>query len=507
MAHTPTHIEQTEEQRRASFEAAGLAVPDTAISVQDLEKTQSAIQVPEQPPAPDRRPTVDAGLQGILDQFKQEVPEEAVQTDLQSRILDITGTLGGQKERQQELEAEAGLGEQRTELQGVIGQLQGLSKEAQAIPLQIQQEFAGRGATRAGVAPIQTARLRENAIKSLGLSAIGQTLQGNISLAQSSIQQALDAEFEPEERKLATLQQLYTFNRDALERTDKKRADQLNLVISERNRQLELDRLDKEEIFNIGLIAQQNGAPTNVVQQAFESGNREEALGVIGQYIQDPQAKLNIQTSMLNNQLKRAQIDQTIRATALLGQTSDADLKEDRKALKEAKASIPVMQDKIVLIDALKKHDGLSGTVGAYNFARFTPIKIDKGARLEFAGSVHKLVSGLSLDSLIEAKSRGATFGALSDRELTLLANAATAINDWEIKGEDGVTGTGRWEIDEASFVRELDRIQNLTQEAVRRKQGGLFDESEMAFINETFIDIEESNPAGFFNTSTPNQI
>jgi len=167
--------------------------------------------------------------------------------------------LGGEAQSRRDLEASTGLDAKRKDLQDVINQLTSLSREKQAIPLKVQEEFAGRGATKGGVAPIETARLRRNTIEALGLSAIGATLQGNIALAEKGIQDALDAEFEPERLKLEQLQQLYAFNKDTLEREDKKRADNLQMVLSERARLLSIQEADKDAIYNLALTAQQAG--------------------------------------------------------------------------------------------------------------------------------------------------------------------------------------------------------------------------------------------------------
>ena len=51
-------------------------------------------------------------------------------------------------------------------------------------------------------------------------------------------------------------------------------------------------------------------------------------------------------------------------------------------------------------------------------------------APVDLINSIEQLVAKLSIESLIEAKSKGATFGALSDKELGMLAAAATKIGN-----------------------------------------------------------------------------
>jgi hypothetical protein len=178
--------------------------------------------------------------------------------------------LGGETARKRQLEGEAGLPGQQKELLSITSQLQTLAKETQAIPLEIQQEAAGMGVTAGGVAPIQADRIRRNAIKSLGLAAVGQTIQGNISLAQAQVQSQIDAEFEPKKNEIAILQKAYDMNKDALERFDRKRADQLNVLIQERNRDLQYKHEDKSTASAMAMAAIQNNPNNPLAQQAAQ---------------------------------------------------------------------------------------------------------------------------------------------------------------------------------------------------------------------------------------------
>ncbi len=96
------------------------------------------------------------------------------------------------------------------------------------------------------------------------------------------------------------------------------------------------------------------------------------------------------------------------------------------------------------------------------------------GAGQAFAGSVHQLTSQSTLNQLLELKAAGGTLGALSDQERIMLQNAATKLNDWEIKtgsGENRI-GTGVWNIDEKNFLKELNTLKTLTRSAIERAGG-----------------------------------
>lgn len=79
------------------------------------------------------------------------------------------------------------------------------------------------------------------------------------------------------------------------------------------------------------------------------------------------------------------------------------------------------------------------------------------GERSNFIGGVEQLRSQLNLDTLIDAKNKGATFGALSDQELKVLSSAGTKLGTWAVKDSNGdVIG---YRTSEANFRQELDKI------------------------------------------------
>ncbi len=272
------------------------------------------LNFPDAKADPDYQGNAQASFEALLNAYNEPAPEEAAQDDFQSRILTSLDTLNNEGARNRELEAEAGLPQKRKDFQGVITQMQGLTNEAKAIPLQIQQEFQGRGATAAGVAPIQTSRLRENAIKSLTLSTIGQTYLDDIKAAEATIKTALDAEFEPERNKLATLKELYQFNKDKLERIDKKRADNLNIILKERERLLLSDEKQRESIYNIGLEAARAGASLAEANAIYRAKSREEAVALASPFLsrefmaQQEQREFQNSISLRSLQIQEAQL-------------------------------------------------------------------------------------------------------------------------------------------------------------------------------------------------------
>lgn len=543
----------TEEQlknRELALQNINQGLPqNTGVITTDSLSPSTPLNVPPSSSPTDLGPTIDSNLETLLAAFNAPSKEETTSNDLQTQILESLGTLGTEKTRQAELEKEAGLGGQRTELQNVINQLQTLSKQRAAIPLEIQQESEGRARTATGVAPIETARTRENTIKALGLAAIGQTLQGNIALAESNIQSALDAEFEPERTKLATLQQLYVFNKDTLERVDKKRADALNIFLDERSRLLGIAEADKKEIYDIGKTALNYGADSGTVQKIYASKTREDALLAAGSFLQDPMAKIDLENAKLGNILTRTQIEKAAYELDLLkkyGGMTPAQyaqyLKDEQKSIRdEEDAQVKsdmegqALNEKITVINSILNSSGVNSVVGTNVLTRgktttvlgatllggaaglpFGPIGVAGGALLgggaalltgnldqitgsgQFViGRTEQLISKEFLDNLIAVKAKGATFGALTDREGAALRAAATYIGNRQIRDKnDNVVG---YNMAEADFKRELNNILTLTQKAYEKATGNVFTGDEQDVLDQLYGGSTLLSPQGYY--------
>lgn len=81
------------------------------------------------------------------------------------------------------------------EFNAIQAQLQGVAQEAQAIPIQLQQsaQEGGANVTKGGLAPIQTAALRNNALRAIPLQAQAYVAQAKLASAQGDTALAQDA--------------------------------------------------------------------------------------------------------------------------------------------------------------------------------------------------------------------------------------------------------------------------------------------------------------------------
>ena len=273
----PTGAGQIDVATGQPIVGSGAAFPST-ITSGDLS-TQPSLNLPPRPTPPD--------FASIMGAISNEPPTqtESTQDELNRRILDLAKSATGKGAAQIEAEKQAGLPGFQAQLRDVSSELGALTKEALSVPLQIQEEFKGRGATAAGVEPIQTERLRRNTIRALGLSAIAQILQGNIATAQATANRAVEIEFGPIEDQLAYLDRAIEINKSRLSREDQKRAEARQLAIAERSILLQEQKEEKTSIYNTSLAAAQMGASAELLNKINTAKTRGEALSMAGYYM------------------------------------------------------------------------------------------------------------------------------------------------------------------------------------------------------------------------------
>jgi hypothetical protein len=478
--------------------------------------------------------------------------EGQVQTGMED-IAELNKQLLGESELRTEKEEEQGMPEliqTQTDLQSRI---KTLAEEQKSIPLQIQQESIGRGRTAGGVAPIQTARLRENAINALSTNALLSATQGNIATAQTLIDRAVSAKYDPirEEIRIEkeNLQMIIDSPQFSLEQ--KKRAEERKAIVDKRNAQISKDEADEKSILDIATQVAKFGVPMEVlqairdarspleataiaqstgvydtekIQQEFENSlktgefnlKKQKLLSDIEQqaidnemsimnleldrdkYATDTEfrnANLALDTMKANYTVDKMQADidkiyagiekdklPSVDEQIKIDKLQDAKLQKTKDEEVERNAQrgeITTLETKLALIKSITDNEtGLKNVVGTNLLGRlgFDPLS---GNAQFVSGKVRQLVDKEVLDTLVNLKSRGGTLGAISEKELEILGNSATAINGWATKSGK------RWNISEDEFKEELKRLGDSAQRLIdadeadqeaRIKSGGFKD-------------------------------
>ena len=413
-------------------------------------------------------------------------PEREAQ-DINERLRKLYEERVGEAGFRAEKEIEARIPElsrTQTELSSRLGALQ---REALAIPLQLQQEAAGRGITAGGLRPLEIGALRTNAIQALGISSLLEASRGNLQLAYDQVDRAVAQKFDPIKEeiavKMANLDLI--LKSPAYTLAERNRAQIQKDSQEARAREIARQESIEKEIKGYAVEAAKRGATSGILQKIQSARSSQEALQLAGFYlgedfrreVEKEQFQRSLQEKTFN--LSMAKFDEDRRQFnleyALRNQkiaTEQFEEAQKKNPVITAEATTEVLQDKIDLIDNLINHKGLDSRVGPTFLTRgITSLQDRFGSGQDFAAGVAQLVNKETIDTLVNLKARGGTLGALSDQERILLQSAATKIGSWEIK-KDGI-GIGKYNTSEENFKAELNRIKDLTIKAKARALGG----------------------------------
>lgn len=142
------------------------------------------------------------------------------------------------------------------QLNDINASVSGLSNEAKAIPMVVQEKNKNTGATDAGIAPQTAGMLRENAIKALTQSSLADITTANISnstvrynSALAKSQRAIDLKYAPIETEIANLKNQLELNKTYItDPAEKKLLEQQSIVLNERTRLIAEKKATDQEL-------------------------------------------------------------------------------------------------------------------------------------------------------------------------------------------------------------------------------------------------------------------
>lgn len=362
---------------------------------------------------------------------------------------------------------------------------------------------------------------RENLINQASIAMEAAIVNADYQSAKSYADQMVDAKYDKLEADTKAALFNLENNKERFTAAEKKVAEATAARLRKEEADIETKKEEEKNIQNVGLTLRKYGADDKIVSEVLNAKSFNEAILKAGSSLQDPKAKLELREIKANIALKEAQARKAEREAILTKEPSAKEKAAAALAITQAKSSAQAAQDKIEAVDSiLSKKAGISSRVGTNIFSRgiFGPAlggaalgaglgpvgaavgglaggvvgikSAVTGEGQQVSGAVHQLTSGLTLQALIDAKKNGATFGALTQEELRLLAASATKLNDWELRDSNDKP-TGYWNIDEKSFNEEVKNIQNLSRKALLQSQGTLITEDESSLLDSTFQEDE----------------
>lgn len=129
--------------------------------------------------------------------------QQQKQSDLSTKIAGENTQEAGKPAAQIAADKAAGVDVAQQAVNDLNTKMTQLSKEAAAIPQQIELDSTGRGISAGGIKPLQTAALRNNSIQVLTTSALLDAAKNNLVSAQAKSNKAVALIFEPLEAQIA----------------------------------------------------------------------------------------------------------------------------------------------------------------------------------------------------------------------------------------------------------------------------------------------------------------
>lgn len=364
-------------------------------------------------------------------------------------IANLQSLLGGKSADTSKIYNESGITALYNQLSDLNAQATGLKNEAEAIPIQIQNEFKGTGATYDGVAPIQTSRLRDNALKALSLGQQASIASAQYDKAKNYADQIIDAKYSQIEAdiksKLTNLSSLRDFELTPAQ-------EKLRLATEKQTKiedqQLADAKTREKEISNMIIQASSQNAPLSVLNRAKElqskgasSAEVSIALGQYGgDYYKTELLKQQIETekvqrSKISNDMRLANIkSDAVNITGRPVKVSNSEITDLNEAIR-AKNSVES------LINQFKQNIADNGTQVLYGK--------DAGDR-----------DALKTNLLLEMKSLAKT-GALDQGTIDVLSGTIPENTFWATAGAQT-----------AALDKLLSTVNNKTDEYVKSYRG-----------------------------------
>lgn len=293
---------------------AKLAIP--SISAENIN-TKQAIIPTVQPPKTDLNAFVTSVGQNVQPlQTDVSNAEKGVST-AQSDLLTLSKQLEGQTLFQQQQEQQAGLPQLSADYLGLQNQANQLTTEY----LNAIRNREAQGGVAAVVGADQK-RIQSQAASDIGLiNAQLQAKQGQISLAQNTVDRAISLKYEPIKAQIETGKLFLQQNYDLLSRADKKLADEKNKQWDLQLKQIAKQEDEEKQKNNIMLEASKNGAPSSIINKMSKAKSYAEAISIGGGYMADPMdksikaaqlRKLNSEIAKLDSEYKASVVNSVV---------------------------------------------------------------------------------------------------------------------------------------------------------------------------------------------------
>lgn len=239
----------------------------------------------------------ETGAQDFQDQYSKTLADrakttETAKTSSKSRLMQ--SILGSKGEAELTDQAYQDVDPVEAELNDINDQIRreqvGLQRRVEALEKNPQGLFGG--ALEDEINKVKTDSVRKQA----DLSIVQMAVQGRYDSAISQANRKVDVMLERQKAVNDALRLDYEDNKDLFTQAEQR---QFETMQSDRERGLDAKEAELKAVNELALMAQKEGAPTALVQQALATDTQAEAMALIGGYI-GLQDRLNAQASRAN---------------------------------------------------------------------------------------------------------------------------------------------------------------------------------------------------------------
>jgi len=439
----------------------------SAIKAEDIKPTP-AVTAPT-PTGSSSGQTIDqitAEVQANKQKAEQDLTKS--KSTLESRIQEITGVMGSREA----LEKEQGLDQAQLDVSDIRSQI-----EARELSLRRAIENTQR---TAGLSGTQIARrvsaLNRDAARELAdLSIIESARLRRFDSISTNIDRKIKSQLEPLQFQLQFDQMFYQENRQAMTAAQD-RAFQMKIMQEERNYQEQVK--ERDSIKQIAMTAAQYGATGEQIKSITDAKNFDEAIKSGGSFLGEP-FRLTLEahkSQLLTDQLQRSNIvsqmaERQAQIQALKAQAQMAQQTEMIQKIESFEVKSSVVDNSLTVVDRLLKNtSGLQASTGVVPLglgqlpfeAGVMGVRTRFADKADFLADASFIVNNLTFDKLKELKAGGATFGALSDKELQAIGSASDVLASMSQKNKEGqITG---FKGSEAKVEEQIKFIQSKLQ-------------------------------------------
>jgi len=249
---------------------------------------------------------------------------------------------------------------------------------------------------------------RESLAKQADLSVIQMAVQGRYDSAKEIADRAVSAKLEQQQIYNETLKFAYGEAKDLFTTAEQR---EFETLLGNRDRKIEEERTNAQSIYELGIQASADGAPTGVVERMLKAKTREEALALGGSYIGalDREAqRASIRASSASAALNELEYGLTVQAAAQAEQDAANgvispdqakianDLNKDFEAQPIVKAYNEGLQRYIVLEDTLANGiEGIQDMQLVYDFMKAVdPTSVVREQEFENAAKTGTIFQG-----------------------------------------------------------------------------------------------------------------